>query len=170
VDGCAVRLLRTHTKWPAHRARGSPPYLKGEWREAYTASTPPSASTPRDRGDAYTVRVQPISPERFEQLVGEALDGIPDELSARFENVAVVVEDEHPDDPHLLGLYQGVPLTERWDYAGALPDRIAIYRIPLCLMCADEDELVEEIRITVIHELAHHVGIDDDALHDLGWD
>ena len=81
--------------------------------------------------------MQLISPQRFEQLVGEALDGIPDEFSARFENVAVVVEDEHPDDPDLLGLYEGVPLTERRDYAGVHPDRIAIYRIPLCLMCTD---------------------------------
>ena len=113
--------------------------------------------------------MEPISPERFEQLVGEALDGIPDELSERFDNVAVVVEDEHPDDPDLLGLYEGTPLTERWHYAGALPDRISIYRIPLCRICTDEAELVEEVRITVLHELAHHVGIDEDALHDLGW-
>jgi predicted Zn-dependent protease with MMP-like domain len=113
--------------------------------------------------------MQPISPERFEQLVGEALGGIPDQLWDRFENVAVVIEDCHPDYPDLLGLYEGVPLTERWDYTGALPDRIAIYRIPLCLMCINEDDLISQIRITVVHELAHHVGIDDDALHDLGW-
>lgn len=138
-------------------------------RRAFSSNLCIHSSCLRGRAGAYTAGVQPISPERFEQLVGEALDGIPDELSARFDNVAVIVEDEHPDDPDLLGLYMGVPLTERWDYAGALPDRIAIYRIPLCLMCADEDDLVEEIRITVIHELAHHVGIDDDALHEWGW-
>jgi len=113
--------------------------------------------------------VQPISPDRFEQLVADALDDIPDELWERFANVAVVVEDENPDDPDLLGLYEGIPLTERWDYGGVLPDRIAIYRIPLCLLCADDDDLVEEIKITVVHELAHHMGIDEDDLHDLGW-
>jgi predicted Zn-dependent protease with MMP-like domain len=113
--------------------------------------------------------MDPIPTVRFEQLVDEALDEVPDELWARFDNVAVVVEDAHPEEPDLLGLYEGIPLTERWDYAGALPDRISIYRLALCAMCADEDELVEEIAITVVHELAHHVGIDDDQLHEWGW-
>jgi predicted Zn-dependent protease with MMP-like domain len=113
--------------------------------------------------------MEPIPTARFEQLVDEALDEVPDELWARFDNVAVVVEDAHPEEPDLLGLYEGIPLTERWDYAGALPDRISIYRLALCAMCADEDELVEEIAITVVHELAHHVGIDDDQLHEWGW-
>ena len=113
--------------------------------------------------------MQPIPEERFSELVGAALDAVPDELWDRFDNVAVVVEDEHADEPDLLGLYEGVPLTDRWDYAGVLPDRIAIYRLPLCDMCSDEQELIEEIRVTVVHELAHHVGIDDDALHKLGW-
>jgi predicted Zn-dependent protease with MMP-like domain len=113
--------------------------------------------------------MEPIPTARFEQLVDEALDEVPDELWARFDNVVVVVEDAHPEEPDLLGLYEGIPLTERWDYAGALPDRISIYRLALCAMCADEDELVEEIAITVVHELAHHVGIDDDQLHEWGW-
>jgi predicted Zn-dependent protease with MMP-like domain len=113
--------------------------------------------------------MNPIPLSRFEQLVDAALDEVPDELWARFDNVAVVVEDAHPEEPDLLGLYEGIPLTERWDYAGALPDRISIYRLALCDMCADEDELVEEIAITVVHELAHHVGIDDDQLHAWGW-
>lgn len=113
--------------------------------------------------------MQPIGEDRFRELVDAALDEVPDELWSRFDNVAVIVEDEHPEEPDLLGLYEGVPLTERWDYAGVLPDRISIYRLPLCDMCVDEAELVDEIRITVIHELAHHVGIDDDQLHDLGW-
>lgn len=113
--------------------------------------------------------MQPISEERFSELVDAALDEVPDELWNRFDNVVVVVEDAHPDEPDLLGLYEGVPLTERWDYAGVLPDRISIFRLPLCDMCADEAELVEEIRVTVIHELAHHVGIDDAHLHELGW-
>lgn len=113
--------------------------------------------------------MQPLPEARFSELVGQALDGLPDELADRFDNVAVVVEDAHPDEPDLLGLYEGVPLTERWEYTSVLPDRIAIYRLPLCEMCADEEELVSEIRITVVHELAHHVGIDDDHLHELGW-
>src|SRR5687767_13639485 len=112
--------------------------------------------------------MEPMPEERFRELVDTAIDGVPEELAARFDNVVVLVEDEHPDDPDLLGLYEGIPLTERWDYAGVLPDRITIYRLPLCDECADEDELVEEIRVTVIHELAHHVGIDDEQLHDLG--
>lgn len=110
-----------------------------------------------------------IAEERFAELVDRALDSLPDELWDQFDNVAVVVEDADPDEPDLLGIYEGIPLTERGDYGGVLPDRIAIFRIPLCEMCVDEDELVEEVRITVVHELAHHMGIDDDALHDLGW-
>ena len=113
--------------------------------------------------------MRPIPSARFERLVGEALDELPDALWERLDNVAVVVEDEHPDEPDLLGLYEGTPLTERWEYAGALPDRITVYRLPLCRHSADVDELVEEIRITVVHELAHHTGIDDAALHELGW-
>lgn len=110
-----------------------------------------------------------IAEERFAELVDQALDSLPDELWERFDNVAIVIDDSHPTEPDLLGIYEGIPLTEREDYGGVLPDRIAIYRLPLCEMCLDEEELVEEVRITVIHELAHHMGIDDDALHDLGW-
>ncbi|MDP8969184.1 MAG: metallopeptidase family protein [Actinomycetota bacterium] len=113
--------------------------------------------------------MDPVSRQRFEELVGQALDELPDELWQRFDNVAVVVEDQHPDDPDLLGQYEGIPLTDRWDYAGVLPDRVEIYRLPLCRMCADELELVEEVKVTVVHELAHHMGIEDDHLHDLGW-
>jgi predicted Zn-dependent protease with MMP-like domain len=107
--------------------------------------------------------------QRFGELVGQALDELPEELGARLDNVAIVVEDANEEDPELLGLYEGIPQTERWDYAGVLPDRIAIYRVPLCEMCADERELVEEVKITVVHELAHHLGIDDRRLHELGW-
>jgi predicted Zn-dependent protease with MMP-like domain len=114
--------------------------------------------------------VQPVPPQQFEQLVADAMDGLPAELARHFSNVAVVVEDEHPDEPDLLGLYEGVPLTERDSYSGVLPDRISVYRIPLCLLAEDLDDLGEEVRVTVVHELAHHVGIDDDRLHELGWD
>lgn len=107
--------------------------------------------------------------ERFEELVAEALDGIPPELSTHMDNVAVFVEDSSADW-HLLGLYEGIPLTERggW-YAGVLPDRITIYRLPICRICSTEEEVVEEVRITVVHEIAHHFGIGDERLHELGY-
>jgi predicted Zn-dependent protease with MMP-like domain len=112
--------------------------------------------------------VYEVEPERFEQLVGEALDGLPPELGRRMRNVAVVVEDQAR--PGLLGLYQGVPLTKRgsW-YTGYLPDRITIYRLPICRICASEEEVVEQVRITVVHEIAHHFGISDARLTELGW-
>ena len=112
-----------------------------------------------------------ISRDRFETLVDEALDGIPDELAGLVRNVVVLVEDEPPeDDPDLLGLYDGVALTERdGSFAGQLPDRILVFRNPLLEMCESEAELVEEVRITVVHEVAHHFGIDDRRLHDLGY-
>ena len=114
--------------------------------------------------------MQPVPPAEFEGYVADALDELPPELAAQFDNVVVVVEDEHEDEPDLLGLYEGVALTEREHYAGALPDRISLYRIPLCLLAEDLDHLLEEIAVTVVHEFAHHVGIDDDRLHELGWD
>jgi predicted Zn-dependent protease with MMP-like domain len=113
-----------------------------------------------------------MTPERFDELVDEALDGIPDELASLVRNVVVLVEEEPPeDDPDLLGLYDGVALTERdsMSLGGQLPDRIFIFRGPLLDMCEDEDDLVEEVRITVVHEVAHHFGIDDARLHDLGY-
>ena len=114
--------------------------------------------------------MQPVSLEEFEGYVADALDALPPELAARFDNVVVVVEDENEQEPDLLGLYEGVALTERDSYSGALPDRISLYRIPLCLLAEDVDDLVEEITVTVVHEFAHHVGIDDERLHALGWD
>ena len=110
-----------------------------------------------------------IAAERFEELVGEALDAIPDALGRLIDNVVVLVED-HPPEPGVLGLYEGIPLTERQDYgAFAMPDRVTVYRLPLCAMCDSEAELVEEVGVTVVHEIAHHFGIDDDELHRLGW-
>ncbi|MDX6274630.1 MAG: hypothetical protein QOJ92_1840 [Frankiales bacterium] len=106
---------------------------------------------------------------RFEQLVSDALDSLPPELGRLMRNVAVVVEDE-PEEEGLFGLYEGVPLTERGEwYTGVLPDRISIYRVPICRACATESEVIEEVRITVVHEVAHHFGIDDDRLDELGW-
>jgi predicted Zn-dependent protease with MMP-like domain len=107
--------------------------------------------------------------ERFEQLVADALDGIPEELGEYMQNVAVFVE-ERPPDPHLLGLYQGVPLTARGiSYSGTLPDRISIYRRTICAICNTEEEVVEQVRRTVIHEVGHHFGIGDRRLRELGW-
>jgi len=112
-----------------------------------------------------------MSRERFEELVSEALDEVPPELLDLMDNVVVLVEDDPPaDDPDLLGVYEGYALTERgWDYGGVLPDRIIIYRNPILRICETEDDVVEEIAITVVHEIAHHFGIDDARLHDLGW-
>jgi predicted Zn-dependent protease with MMP-like domain len=106
----------------------------------------------------------------FEALVEQALDEIPDEIASLVHNVVVLVEDDAPpDDPGLLGLYEGVSLVERGADHTGLPDRITIFRRPLLEMCADEDELVREVRITVVHEVAHHFGIDDARLHQLGY-
>jgi predicted Zn-dependent protease with MMP-like domain len=106
----------------------------------------------------------------FEEQVRAALDELPPQLAAALENVAVVVADEHPDDPDLFGLYEGIPLTERssWD-AGGLPDTITIYRRPLEEEFPEPDDLRREIRITVLHELAHLFGIDEDRLDELGY-
>lgn len=112
-----------------------------------------------------------VSETRFEQLVEAALAAIPAELARRMDNVAVVIE-EHapPDDPDLLGLYEGVPLTQRdtW-YVAAMPDRIRIFRQPILAMCETQADVVREVYITVVHEVAHHFGIDDDALHEWGF-
>lgn len=113
-----------------------------------------------------------MSRAEFEDAVRDALDEIPPELARLIDNVVVLVEDEAPsDDPELLGLYEGTPLTERgeWWAAGSLPDRITIYRNPTLAICEDRDEVVEEVAVTVVHEVAHHFGIDDDRLHELGW-
>jgi predicted Zn-dependent protease with MMP-like domain len=104
---------------------------------------------------------------RFERLVADALDDLPEELLPVLDNVVVRVEDRNADDPDLLGLYDGVPHTERTGHEG--PDVVSIYRLALCDACDDEDDLAEEIYVTVIHELAHAAGIDDARLDELGW-
>jgi predicted Zn-dependent protease with MMP-like domain len=112
-----------------------------------------------------------VSPERFEELVGEALDGIPPELGALMDNVAVFVEDGSTRRG-LLGLYQGVPLTARdsgYGVGGTMPDRITIYRQPILSICQDEAEVVDQVRRTVVHEVGHHFGIGDARLRELGW-
>lgn len=108
--------------------------------------------------------------DRFDELVGEALDLVPAELAAAMDNVVVLVEPRHPDEPDLLGLYEGVALTERTaDYAGELPDRITVFRDAVLDFCDDEEQVVDEVAITVVHEIAHHFGISEEKLHELGW-
>lgn len=112
-----------------------------------------------------------MSADQFEELVVAALDQIPAELRELMQNVAVFVDDEPGNgSPHLLGLYEGVPLTERgqW-YAGVLPDRITIYMGPILRICRTADDVVKEVAVTVTHEVAHHFGISDTRLGKLGW-
>jgi predicted Zn-dependent protease with MMP-like domain len=111
-----------------------------------------------------------MSPQRFDELVSDALDLIPPKLAAAIDNVVIRVEGRHDEDPQLLGLYEGIALTERDStYAGALPDMITIYRDALLDVCDTDADVVEEVAVTVIHEIAHHFGIDDQRLHELGW-
>lgn len=112
--------------------------------------------------------MQPVSAQEFEGLVADALDALPPRLTAEFSNVVVLVEDEG-DEPGLLGLYEGIAMTERAGYTGVLPDRITLYRLQLCRQARDLDDLVREIGVTVVHEFGHHVGISDERLHELGW-
>ena len=104
---------------------------------------------------------------KFERMVANALDDLPDELQHVLDNVVVQVHDRNIDEPTILGLYEGVPHTERTGHEG--PDVVSIYRLPLCAMCDDIDDLNDEVYVTVIHEVAHAAGIDDDRLHELGW-
>lgn len=110
----------------------------------------------------------PLDPDRFEVLVERAYEGLPAEITRMLENVVIQIDDDSPEG--LLGLYEGTPLTERYDYGDmVMPDVVTIYRLPLCEMATDLSELEHEVRVTLIHELAHHLGIDDDRLHELGW-
>lgn len=110
-----------------------------------------------------------VGAEHFSRLVEEALDGLPPALGELMQNVAVIVDDRSPPGS-LLGLYEGIPLTERYEYGGfALPDRITIFRRSICAACDTADEVVEQVRVTVVHEVAHHFGISDARLDELGW-
>jgi predicted Zn-dependent protease with MMP-like domain len=116
-----------------------------------------------------------MSPEEFEDAVADALDSVPADLAREMRNVVVLVEEDVEDRPgytpgSLLGLYEGTPLTARGDgWAWALPDRITIFRRPILAMCRTREEVVWQVRVTVIHEIAHHFGIGDERLHELGW-
>ena len=111
-----------------------------------------------------------VSRGRFEELVSDALDEVPAELTRLMDNVVVLVEERDENEPTLLGLSEGVALTERGhDYGGMLPDRITVYRAAILEICETEEDVVEEVAVTVVHEIAHHFGIDDARLHELGW-
>lgn len=123
-------------------------------------------TSPGTRGE--TASVVEVTEERFEALVAEAMDSLPPDLGDLVDNVVVQVRDRHPAG--LLGLYQGIPLTQREQYGGmAMPDRITIYRLAIAEACTTDAELVDQVRITVVHEVAHHFGIDDRRLAELGW-
>lgn len=111
-----------------------------------------------------------ISEDDFEALVTEAMEDLPAEILDGLDNVVIVTEDEPEDGSDTLGVYEGTALTERdSSWFGALPDRVVLFRGPLTRMCEDEDELYEEIAITLVHEIGHFHGIDEDRLHELGW-
>ena len=121
--------------------------------------------------------MDPVGDKEFRALVAEAMDSLPDDLAELIDNVEVVVEDEPPPDAlarlprgvTLFGLYHGIPLTRRAQYEGALPDKISIYRGPIERFARTPQAIKEQVRVTVIHEIAHHFGIDDERLHELGW-
>jgi predicted Zn-dependent protease with MMP-like domain len=144
-------------------------------------SLPPGLPIVPDGGDDAGRRREvgpfPMSEADFEAAVSDALDRIPPELANTMSNVAIFIEDDYVPQPGedpdtvLLGLYEGVPLTERdswWD-AGSLPDRITIFRQPILDICASREDVIEEVTVTVVHEIAHHFGISDERLHELGW-
>ena len=111
-----------------------------------------------------------MSDDEFDGLVSDALDTIPGELTDAMNNVVILVEPHNPEEPGILGLYHGVALTMRTtDYGGFLPDTITIYRDPILAMCHSREEVVHEVAVTVVHEIAHHFGIDDEGLHANGW-
>ena len=142
-----------------HVAREVPRQVQAR-KASLTAKTP---------SEVDNERVTEVDPARFEEMVASALDGLPADLGRLMSNVAVTVE-HRPGPPGLLGLYEGVPLTSRTTgYAGVLPDRITIYRQAICAACQTEQEVADQVRRTVIHEVAHHFGIDDARLRELGW-
>lgn len=108
-----------------------------------------------------------VTREEFESFVDDALDSIPEDFASKIVNVAFLVEDD-AEGGDLFGLYQGVPLTRRVSYSGALPDRITIYQNAICRACWTEDQVREQVRQTVIHEIGHYFGIDDPRLRELG--
>jgi predicted Zn-dependent protease with MMP-like domain len=124
-----------------------------------------------DQGQVIVTSGIQMSAAEFEEQVAEALDQIPAELAELINNCVILVDDYPPPDmPDTLGLYSGIPLTERGQFYTGLPDHIQIFRFPILAICDTREQVIEEIRITVVHEIAHHFGIDDDRLHELGYD
>ncbi|UKA63117.1 metallopeptidase family protein [Arthrobacter sp. FW306-04-A] len=165
---------------PANLPPGLPIVPDGDAPGGQRTSSPlPGTGSPLPGTGATSFDTAPfnMSPEDFEAAVGDALLLIPDKAARAMDNVAIFIEDDYTPQPGdapgtvLLGLYEGVPLTERdswWD-AGSLPDRITIFRQPILDICSSRHEVIDEVAITVIHEIAHHFGIGDDRLHELGW-
>lgn len=111
-----------------------------------------------------------VSEERFDEMVNDALDKLPEEFVQRMRNLAILVEDFNAENPHLLGLYVGVALPDRtFDHTGFLPDTIFIYRGALQEWCNTEEELAHQVEVTVFHELGHYFGLEEHELHHLGW-
>lgn len=118
----------------------------------------------------HTGLVLDVSPRRFEELVDDALDLVPDALLQLLDNVIVQVAERDEQEPELLGVYRGVALTERGhDYSFELPDTITIFRLPILEMCRDEQQVADEVATTVVHEIGHYFGIDERRLHEFGW-
>ncbi|MDQ0787879.1 putative Zn-dependent protease with MMP-like domain [Streptomyces sp. B3I8] len=182
-NGTSLGRTGSHLRGRAKRSPCPTPPPRGRTRPRLRRIAPPFAGPPRNRRTTDAAgppvarpvhdngRVLQMTREEFEELVSEALDRIPPELTRVMDNVAVFVEDEpSADDPELLGLYEGTPLTERGEwYAGVLPDRISVYMGPTLRHCASPEEVVHEVSVTVVHEVAHHFGIEDTRLHELGW-
>mgnify|MGYP003622585072 CR=1 FL=1 len=111
-----------------------------------------------------------MSPEEFEELVSDGLDALPEEMLAGLDNVVFMIEDRPADGADLLGVYEGFSVVDRSTYGfGEMPDRITLFRENLLEYCATHEELVDEIHITLVHEIAHYYGIEEDRLHELGW-
>ncbi len=112
--------------------------------------------------------MEPIDVDTFEGLVADALASIPEGLRGQMDNVAIIIDDESPPGP-LLGLYEGTPLTGRGGYSGARPDRITLYLATICRAVSTDEELARQVRVTLLHEVGHHFGIDEARLGELGW-
>jgi predicted Zn-dependent protease with MMP-like domain len=149
---------------------GGPPGTSAGGTEWSKSATDPARGSRTRASTTQNGRVIELPRRRFEELVAAALDEVPAELTDLMDNVVVLVEEQAAGDPDLLGLYEGVALTDRgYDYGGVLPDRILIYRQPILAICDSEEDVMNEVAITVVHEIAHHFGIDDRRLHELGW-